>query len=101
MFAFHIRQTADWGVLSSGGHKELLPKRPKDTAKSAQAVLINIKPQKQAGQTVSQSRVYAKNVTLHICLSEWPYAPYCPTARRAALQFVCNTLRPITLPWPA
>ena len=66
-----------------------------EPAKSAQAVLINIKPQRQAGQTVStvsQFRVYAKNVILHDCLSERPYTPYCPTARLAAFQFVYDTL---------
>ncbi|KAM0706397.1 hypothetical protein Q7P35_005723 [Cladosporium inversicolor] len=100
-------QVTDWGVLISGdtldttSSSPLSPKSPKDQAKSAQAVLITIKPQRQAGQTVRLSRVYAKNVTLHDCLSERPYTPYCPTARRAAFQFVCNTLRPITLPWPA
>ena len=102
----HLQATA-WGVLIFRGHDELPPLSPKsvqEQAKSAQAVLINIKPQRQAGQTVStvsQFRVYAKNVTLHICLSERPYAPYCPTARLAASQFVRNTQRPIALPWPA
>jgi hypothetical protein len=36
-------------------------------------------------------------VKMHKYLSELPYAPYCSTANRAALQFVRVMIRPIRL----